>query len=147
MLPTIQPTSSSTFQTLEQLQPGGIVHLPFFRQGHNLFDRDHFTYQLAHEYPIGDPIMGFPPKAYLENALLCTILHLEYSQFPISLFPCTGMHSAQSVLDLQRAGFTAIVVDTDRYSDPYRRQIIDLLNRYLDPTTSSDSILIYSLHR
>jgi len=136
-----QPTVDMS--SLKELPDGGIVHLPFFVQGHNLFDREHFQYQLAHNHPIGDPIMGFPPKTYLENQLLCQLLLKESTQFPLHMFPCGNQPLSASVGDLQEKGFVAIVLEREKYDSQTFEKIINQLDSFLPKKEERESLTIY----
>jgi hypothetical protein len=144
-LPTKSFEPSDEMQAIRELPKGGVIHLPFFVQGRNLFDRSHFAYQLEHEHPIGDPIMGFPPQAYLDNPLMCRILNSEHSFFPMHRFPCETETISTGIEDLQQKGFVAIVIETEKYDAKLLQQITGWLEKDLSLLSSSGSVLIYPI--
>ena len=95
---------------------GGIVHLPFFVSRSNRFDRSHFVYQLQHDRPISDPIMGFPSPYMVSNTFLCTLIHAETVEFPMEHFPCGRESLEYGIEELSKDNVSAVVLDPDKYS-------------------------------
>lgn len=146
-LPTQKIETNTAMQQLQQVPDGGIIHLPFFVSDRILFDRDHFQYQLIHEHPIGNIIMGFPPPVYLENQLLCQLLHVEKTLFPIhvSEFSCKTNRFLESVPQLQTLGFQAIVMEQDKYDPTSAQQARELLEQVLVGEEMGD-LIVYKLY-
>jgi len=144
-LPALKYQENTQMKRLAELPPGGIVHLPFFIQGTALFDREHFAYQLIHDHPIGDGIMGFPPDVYLQNPLLCQILQREQTSFEMFLFPCENTDLSSSADELKGMNFQAIVVEHNKYEDVIWLEISKLLDRSFPVKESDDNLTIYRL--
>ena len=134
-----------TVFTSHEMESGAIAHFPFFVPHSNRFDRSHFLAQLQHKQPITDPVMGFPPSFYLENPLLCSLLHAETVSFPLHLFPCQkGQFSLefltldspsgarekieQSLAQLHAIGLESIVFQRDKYDRSDWEKIRSLLD-------------------
>ena len=103
-------------ETLPISRTGGVVHLPFFVPKSNRFDRTHFIYQLQHDRPISDPIMGFPSPYMIENSFLCTLIHTETVAFPLQFFPCGRVSIPKSILQLATDNVAAVVIDPAKYA-------------------------------
>ena len=114
-------------ETLPIERDGGIVHLPFFVSRSNRFDRTHFVYQLQHDRPISDPIMGFPSPYMIENTFVCTLLHFRNHGIPLEFFPCGRDSLRSSIHQLYTDNVAAIVIDPTRYTPEDWRAVDQLL--------------------
>ncbi len=115
LLPTQPIAWDARLDSLE-IEEGGVVHLPFFVSHSNRFDRRHFLYQLQHQRPISDPIMGFPAPFTIENAVLCQLIHAETVIFPMEFFPCSVETLRKGWVELQEVGVRTILIDSTLYA-------------------------------
>ena len=112
----VQPLPTDKRMNSLPIPVGGVVHLPFFASHSNRFNRNHFWYQLQHEHPVADPIMGFPSPFVIENALLCELVHTETVIFPMDYFPCSRETLRKGWAELQESGVGSIVIDPQKYA-------------------------------
>jgi len=108
---------------------GGVVHLPFFVSHSNRFNRSHFWYQLQHDHPVADPIMGFPSPFVIENAFLCELVHTETVIFPMDYFPCSRETVRKGWSELQDSGIGSIVIDPNKYAPNDWEKILQIIQQ------------------
>ena len=113
----VQPLPTDERMNDLPVSDGGVVHLPFFASHSNRFNRSHFWYQLQHQHPVADPIMGFPSPFVIENALLCELVHAETVIFPMDYFPCSLETVRKGWMELQNSGIGSIVIDPTKYAE------------------------------
>jgi len=145
-LPTREYKPIELPESLNSLPSGGFIHLPFFIPKTSLFDRDHFAYQLVHDHPIGDIIMGFPPKLYLDDSLLCTLIQWEENYFPKPVTPCKTLSVNESIYSLREQGFQAIVLEPSKYEVETLKRVTDVLDTALSGQEEGQFI-VYRLTR
>jgi hypothetical protein len=103
------------------LPPGAIVELPFFEKASGRFNRSHFLYQLHHGRVIADGVQGYPPRLFMDNALLRNLLFEEMRGGPqgmLLIAPVDVLRERDALEELRAAGFVGIVVDPAGYLDP-----------------------------
>jgi hypothetical protein len=130
----------------EYLPEGALLELPYFDKSTDRFLRIHFYYQLFHQRPIADEVLGFPPRYLVENAFTATLLAMEKHEGQLRVELGDAAHYETDRLKLSTDGFAGILLSAGNYAttNVYLR-VRERLNAFGEPVYQDEMHVLYRL--
>ncbi|MCB9741065.1 MAG: hypothetical protein H6741_17340 [Alphaproteobacteria bacterium] len=118
---TLLPTPPVYTELEAHLRPGAVLELPYTWRGTAVFNRVHFTHQLAHGRPIPNVVLGFFPPYLVENDFTGRLLFEEAKDTPLALQHPDPNGVDRGLQQLIDDGFAGVVVTPGLYADGHTR--------------------------